>query len=58
LIGGHVLQNYGGSTLWGSCLFLGIGSALVHLRLGPARRRRLELALDGPAAVRRENGFP
>ena len=58
LIGGHVLQHYGGSTLWRSCLLLGLGSALVHLSLGPARRLRLARATDGPAAVRRENGFP
>lgn len=57
-VGGYILQNCGGAKLWEVCLLLGIAGALLHLSLGPARRIRLQLALDGPAAVRREDGTP
>jgi hypothetical protein len=57
-MGGYLLQRYGGVVLWEVCLGLGIGAALLHLHLGPARRLRLQLAVDGAAAVRREDGRP
>jgi MFS family permease len=57
-VGGYILQNHGGVRLWEFCLLLGLLGALLHLTLGPARRLRLQLALDGPAAVRREDGHP
>ncbi len=57
-VGGYILQNHGGVRLWEVCLLLGVVGAVLHLLLGPARRVRLQLALDGPAAVRREDGQP
>ena len=40
--GGWALGHWGPGPLWASCLALGLACALMHLAIGPARRRRLE----------------
>ncbi|MBF5043051.1 MFS transporter [Aggregicoccus sp. 17bor-14] len=39
--GGWALGHLGALPLWGACLGIGVLSALVHLGIGPSRRRRL-----------------
>jgi MFS family permease len=56
-LGGFILQRHGSAALWGLCLFLGAGAALLHLQLGPARRKRLLHSPDGPDSVSREDGL-
>jgi MFS family permease len=41
-LGGWVLGRYGGSTLWGGCLVLGLVAGAWHLAAADARRRHLE----------------
>ena len=41
LVGGEVLQRFGGTVLWLGCLATGAVAAALHLAAGPARRRRL-----------------
>ena len=48
LLGGEVLQRFGGVTLWVGCLAVGVVAAGLHLLAGPARRRRLA---RGPHAM-------
>jgi MFS family permease len=48
LLGGEVLQRFGGVTLWLGCLAVGVVAAGLHLLAGPARRRRLA---HGPRAM-------
>ena len=39
--GGWALGHWGSGPLWASCLVIGLLCALMHLAIGPARRRRL-----------------
>ena len=52
LFGGYVLQQAGSRWLWSGCLALGLGSALGHLAIGPAQRRRLSAIAGLPAIAR------
>jgi MFS family permease len=40
-VGGWALGHWGSGPLWAGCLAIGVACALVHLAIGPARRRRL-----------------
>jgi MFS family permease len=54
-LGSLVLSRFGSAVLWSGCGAIGVTAALLHLAIGPARRRRLAaLADDG---VAREDGL-
>jgi MFS family permease len=42
VIGGHVLEGFGGRVLWTGCFIAGAAVAVGHLLAGGPRRRRLE----------------
>ncbi len=52
-IGGWVLGNLGGPSLWGGCLLVGLLAGAWHLAAADARRRHMELlrAQDGAVSA-------
>ncbi len=54
VVGGAVLERFGGRTLWLGCLGLGAAVAAGHLAAAPARRRRLAASTVPAAELRAE----
>jgi MFS family permease len=50
-LGGWVLGSYGGITLWGGCLLLGLFAGAWHLAAADSRRRHLEMLRAQSASV-------